>query len=255
MIKNISYKKGEVIIQQGSHDNCAYIIESGRVEVSCMVNEKKTVLATLGQKQIIGEMALMEDIARSATVTAVEDTLVSVIDRKQFNKLLTENPRKLFPIIKALFERLRTANKNIVLMERSDPQMKKAKHGGKGGRGHIILTAVNESSIKALGSITVGIAEFPCKVGRKSTIGEDNVFADNDISLEDNTGKPPYNISSNHFMIDQVDENYTVIDRGSSLGTIINGTKIEGACILDKKVNSLVVGAQNSPFVFTLEIK
>jgi CRP/FNR family transcriptional regulator, cyclic AMP receptor protein len=252
---SISYKRGEVIIQQGAHETCAYIIDSGRVEVSCMVNEKKTVLAILGQKQIIGEMALMEDKARSATVTAVEDTLVSVIDRKQFNKLLTENPRKLFPIIKALFERLRTANKNIVIMERSDSQMKKAKRGEKGKTGLIVLEAANESSIKALGSKKVSIDKFPCKVGRTSTIGEDDVFADNDISLEDNTGKPPYNISSNHFLIDRIDENYTVIDRGSSLGTIVNGKKIEGPCILDKKVNALVVGAQNSPFVFTLEIK
>ncbi len=144
---SITYKRGEVIIQQGAHETCAYIIESGRVEVSCMVNEKKTVLAIIGQKQIIGEMALMEDMARSATVTAVEDTLVSVIDRKQFNRLLTENPRKLFPIIKALFERLRTANKNIVLMERSDPQKKKAKQGEKGKTGLIVLAAANESSI------------------------------------------------------------------------------------------------------------
>ncbi len=252
---SISYKRGEVLIKQGAHETCAYIIESGRVEVSCMVNEKKTVLAILGQKQLVGEMALMEDKARSATVTAVEDTLVTEIDRKQFNKLLTENPRKLFPIIKALFERLRTANKNIVIMERSDPQKKKAKQGEKGGTGLVVLAAANETSVKALGSNKVSIDKFPCKVGRTSTIGEDDIFADNDLSLEDNAGKPPYNISSNHFLIDQVEESYTVIDRGSSLGTIINGTKIEGACILDKKVNSLVVGAENSPFVFTLEIK
>ncbi len=140
-------------------------------------------------------------------------------------------------------------------MERSDPKMKKAKHSEKGGTGHIVFTAVNETSIKALGSISVGIVEFPCKVGRTSTIGADDVFSDNDISLEDNTGKPPYNISSNHFLIDRVDEDYIVIDRGSSLGTIVNGTKMEGSCILDKKVNELVVGAEDSPFVFTLEIK
>jgi CRP-like cAMP-binding protein len=250
-----SYKRGEVIIQLGSHETCAYIIKSGRVEVSCMVNEKKTVLAILGQKEIIGEMALLEDKARSATVTAVEDTVVSVIERKQFNQLLSEDPRKLLPVIKALFERLRIANKNIVLMERSDPHMNKSKQGEQGKTGLIVLAASNESSIEALGSNKVRIDKFPCRVGRASTIGEDDVFADNDISLEDNTGKSPYNISSNHFLIDLVDENYTVIDRGSSFGTIINGTKIEGPCILDKKINLLVVGAQNSPFAFTLEIK
>ena len=112
-----SFKAGDVIIRQGSYETSAYIIESGRVEVSIMVNNKKTVFAILGKKQIFGEMALMEDKARSATVMALEETQVSVIDRKSFNEQLTKNPKILFPLIKALFERLRTANQNIAIKE------------------------------------------------------------------------------------------------------------------------------------------
>ena len=56
-----SFKAGDVIIRQGSYETSAYIIESGRVEVSIMVNDKKTVFAILGKKQIFGEMALMDD--------------------------------------------------------------------------------------------------------------------------------------------------------------------------------------------------
>ncbi len=50
---------GDVIIEKGSDGTCAYIIESGRVEVSDLINNKKVVLAILGKEQILGEMGLV----------------------------------------------------------------------------------------------------------------------------------------------------------------------------------------------------
>ncbi len=249
-----SFKKGDVIIRRGSYETCAYIIESGIVEVSSVVNEKKAVFATLGEKQIFGEMSLMEDKPRSATVTALEDTLVSVIDRKDFNEQLTRNPKVLFPLIKALFERLRTANKNIVMKECLSPETWKTKEKEPEKKRLAILSGLNETGVKALGSNAIKIETFPYKIGRKSTLGEDDVFTDNDLCLEDITDTPPFNISSNHFLIDMVNDKYVVVDRGSSLGTIVNGKKIEEPCILDKKENGLAIGSQDSPFVFKLEI-
>ena len=113
-----SFKAGDVIIRQGSYETSAYIIESGRVEVSIMVNDKKTVFAIHGGKsRYLVKWALMDDRPRSATVMALEDTRVSVIDRKSFNEQLKKNPKILFPLMKALFERLRMANQNIAIKE------------------------------------------------------------------------------------------------------------------------------------------
>jgi CRP-like cAMP-binding protein len=53
--------KGDVIIEKGSHDTCAYIVESGKVEVSNLVNNKKIVFGVLVKGQIFGEMGLVED--------------------------------------------------------------------------------------------------------------------------------------------------------------------------------------------------
>ena len=117
------------------------------------------------------------------------------------------------------------------------------------------MSGMNKTSTDALGNNIPRIENFPYKVGRKSAIGEDDVFIDNDLFLEDNTEKPPFNISSNHFLIDLVNEKYVVVDRGSSFGTIVNGTKVEEPCVLDKKVNEIVVGPHNSPFIFKLEIE
>ena len=76
-----TFRKGDVIIEKGTHGTCAYVIESGRVEVSDLVNNKKIVLAVLEEEQIFGEMGLVEDQPRSVTVTAVEDVQLAVQDK------------------------------------------------------------------------------------------------------------------------------------------------------------------------------
>jgi len=150
---------------------------------------------------------------------------------------------------------LRTANQNIVIKERLGAQTWGNKQKEPEKIGLVIMSGMNKTATNALGNNTPRIESFPYKVGCKSAIGEDDVFVDNDLFLEDNTEKPPFNISSNHFLIDLVNEKYVVVDRGSSFGTIVNDTRIEEPCVLDKKVNRLVVESDNSPFIFKLEIE
>ena len=116
-------------------------------------------------------------------------------------------------------------------------------------------SGLNKRATDALGNKMPRIESFPYKVGRKSAIGEEDVFVDNDLFLEDKAEKPPFNISSNHFLIDLVNEKYVVVDRGSSFGTIVNGTKIEEPCVLDRKVNEIIVGPHDFLFIFRLEIE
>ena len=88
-----TFRKGDVIIEKGSDGTCAYIIESGKVEVSDLVNNKKAILAILGEKQIFGEMGLVEDKPRSATVTAIEDVRLAMLSRDNFNELFEKTPK------------------------------------------------------------------------------------------------------------------------------------------------------------------
>ena len=53
-----TFKKGDVIIEKGYDETCAYIIESEKVEVSDLVNNEKAILAILGEKQIFGEIEI-----------------------------------------------------------------------------------------------------------------------------------------------------------------------------------------------------
>ncbi len=245
-----TFRKGDNIIDKDSSGTCAYIIESGKVEVSDLVNNEKAILAILGEKQIFGEMGLVEDKPRSATVTAIEDVRLAVISRDNFNELFEKNPKALLPIIKSLFERLRTANK--MLTSKDTPGDKETKeHKGLGAR-VVVLSGISEAGKDVLNNGEMEINKFPFKVGRESSSGGLDCLSDNDLYLRDSQ---PLNVSRNHFSVDNIRGDIVVVDRGSRLGTIVNGIKIQEQHILKKSINEVTVGMRNSPFVFKLEIR
>ena len=246
-----TFRKGDIIIKKGSYGTSAYVIKSGRVEVSDLVNNKKIVLGILEQGQIFGEMGLVEDQPRSATVTALEDVQSAVLNRDSFNDLFGKNPKVLLPIIKALFERLRTANR--MLMSKEVPDIVEPDECEyPNDIESIILSGLNESSAEALNGGDMNISKFPFKVGRKHEIDDVDVLSDNDLYLQD---FPPFNVSRNHFQIDKVEGRYVVIDRGSRLGTIVNGKRINVQSVLKMGENEIIVGQKVSPFTFKLAIK
>ena len=105
----INFKTIEIIIEEGSPGDCAYIIEKGSVEVSKItLNGKKLVLGVLEKSEIFGEMALIDGLPRSATIIALEDCVLSVCTKETFNYLADHNPESLIPIFKVLVRRLRS---------------------------------------------------------------------------------------------------------------------------------------------------
>ena len=245
-----TFNKNDVIIEKGSYGTSAYVIKSGRVEVSDLVSNKKIVLGTLVKGQIFGEMGLVEDQPRSATVVAIEDVQLTVLSRDNFNDLFGKNPKVLLPIIKALFERLRTANRMLMSREATDIVVPDEYESPRETE-LIVLSGFNASSSDALGGEEMSISKFPFKVGRKHEIGDVDVLSDNDLYLQD---FPPFNVSRNHLQIDKVEGRYVIIDRGSRLGTIVNGKSIDVQSVLNIGDNEIIIGKQASPFVFKLKI-
>ncbi|MHC4268031.1 MAG: cyclic nucleotide-binding domain-containing protein [Planctomycetota bacterium] len=246
-----TFRKGEMIIEKDSHGTCAYVIESGRVEISNLANDKKVVLAILGEKQIFGEMGLVEDKPRSAKATAIEDVRLSVLTRERFNELFEKNPKALLPIIKSLFEKLRTAN-NLLINKDAPEFAEPSEYSQSDDSLFVVLSGLNEVSSESLGGSEMKIGCFPFKVGREHELGKNDVLSDNDLYLNDFL---PFKVSRNHFLIDKKEGRFIVFDRGSHLGTIVNDKRIDVQKILNKKVNKIIVGSKSSPFVFKLEIR
>ncbi len=116
----------------------------------------------------------------------------------------------------------------------------------------VVLSGTNGTSRDTLDDGEMEINKFPFKVGREQSSGGLDCFSDNDLYLKDSQ---PLNVSRNHFSVDMVREEVVVVDRGSRLGTIVNGRKIQEQHILKKSINEITVGMRNSPFVFKLEIR
>jgi CRP/FNR family transcriptional regulator, cyclic AMP receptor protein len=118
-----SFKKGEIIIEEGSVSNNAYIIELGSVEVSKRLPDGKIqVITKLDRNNIFGEMGLIDQLPRSATVRALEDCSISIMTPNTFNSLAKRNPKALMPILKVLAKRLRSTLKIIEEVDEQKPQ-------------------------------------------------------------------------------------------------------------------------------------
>jgi len=109
------YEAGEVIIRENEVGETAYVIAQGKVEVSKQLDGQKVHLAYLGAGETFGEMSMIDEKPRSATVTAVTETFVSEIRRDDFFKSFQAEPKVALELLKVPFDRLREANARILV--------------------------------------------------------------------------------------------------------------------------------------------
>lgn len=94
-------QRGEVLAEQGAPGDEFFVVTEGFLEISVSGEDTSAqVLVNLGKGQIIGEMALIDQGPRSATVRAVSDAVVQVINRKDFEALCNENTRIGYTVMK-----------------------------------------------------------------------------------------------------------------------------------------------------------
>jgi EAL domain-containing protein (putative c-di-GMP-specific phosphodiesterase class I) len=78
------FRKDDVLVQEGERGECAYIVESGSVEILVQRDGHLVQIGTRGPGSLIGEMAMVDDKPRTATVRALEDCEVLEITREDF---------------------------------------------------------------------------------------------------------------------------------------------------------------------------
>src|SRR6201993_2600969 len=91
-IRNQHFEPGDIIFQQGDLGDSVYVIEEGECEVLCERKAEQEILATLSGGECFGEMALLSDKTRSATVRARSAMSVVIIPKADFNKLRQSVP-------------------------------------------------------------------------------------------------------------------------------------------------------------------
>jgi len=102
-LKERSYEPGSVIVKEGDPGLGFFLITQGRVAVS----HRDHTIRELGPGEFFGEMALMEERPRSATVTAKERTQCLQLVRWDFRALLKQNPDLAVQMLEVVVQRLR----------------------------------------------------------------------------------------------------------------------------------------------------
>ena len=109
--------KGTVIFKEGSDGQEMFLITRGEVEISITRNDSKLVLAELGESSFFGEMALITDKPRTATVMALIDSEAYVLSKSEFQGLLVKEPqlmaRLLMAMAEVLSQRIQATNENL----------------------------------------------------------------------------------------------------------------------------------------------
>ena len=99
----VQYEEGDEVFHEGDPGDSLYLVIEGRVRV----HRGGAEVAVLGERQVFGEMALLDSEPRSASVLAMTDLTLLKIARDDFTEILAEKAEIAQGIIKVLTRRLR----------------------------------------------------------------------------------------------------------------------------------------------------
>ena len=106
--------KNTIIISEGDRSASLYVVLSGKVKVFLQDNEgKEVVLNSHEAGEYFGELALIDDEPRSASVMTLEKSTFLVISKEEFKQVLCNHPDIAFGLIKGLVLRLRCLTENV----------------------------------------------------------------------------------------------------------------------------------------------
>ncbi len=114
--RRMLYKPGELIFSEGQSGRDMYVVESGRVRIFLTAEDRELTLAVLQRGDFFGEMALLEDLPRSAGATALEDVCLIAIEKDDFKCLIQEHPEIAMKVLSRFSRRLRDADNLINLL-------------------------------------------------------------------------------------------------------------------------------------------
>jgi len=109
-----NFPKGRTIVAEGEPSQSLYVLLSGRAKVQRSDTEgKEVILSVLGPGECFGEMSLIDDAPRSASVITLESSDFMSIAKESFKAILASSPEICLRIMKGLVKRLRDADKKI----------------------------------------------------------------------------------------------------------------------------------------------
>jgi CRP-like cAMP-binding protein len=111
--ERLSYADGEVLLRQGDPGDAAFLIIAGKADVTIDTEKGPLTVATLGNHDFVGEIALLCDVPRTATVTARSELEALRIEKELFFRLIGEFPEIAKEVMRELAGRLEHSNARL----------------------------------------------------------------------------------------------------------------------------------------------
>lgn len=111
--KQITIPKDTVLFNQGDAGDCAYVVEQGRVLVYLEIDGREVQIAHIRKGEIFGEMSLIDSQPRSASVKAIEDTVLNVVTKDQLIERFQGSDQLVQLLLKVMMSRVRKNNSSL----------------------------------------------------------------------------------------------------------------------------------------------
>jgi CRP/FNR family transcriptional regulator, cyclic AMP receptor protein len=185
------FRRNETILHEADTSNTLYLILSGQVKVINISAEgKERIMAIHKEGDFFGEMAILDGKTTSASVVALKDGRICLINKQSFDRIVMANRRAVEAIIDLLCRRLRQAWLQIRVMSFADAEHRiravlqelGEKFGVRDSRGLIIGLGITHQSIASLSTTSrETVTRFLNKAAKS---GEIELLADKKILLK-----------------------------------------------------------------------
>ena len=118
MAETVFISAGELVFAEGSPGDALYVVLDGELEVSKRQSDQDVVLAVRRAGEFIGEMSLLEQAPRSASVRTLRESRLLRINRAAFETLLSCSPSAPLTILRTVTSRLRSTESMLVQSEK-----------------------------------------------------------------------------------------------------------------------------------------
>ena len=113
MSERVGFDPGKPLMRQGDPADAAYLVIDGHAEVVLETPGGPVVVATVGANETVGEMGILGDVPRNATVRAKDRVIVLRISKEPFMRMVREFPNMAVSIMRELAQRLDATNHQL----------------------------------------------------------------------------------------------------------------------------------------------
>lgn len=111
--ERLTYESGQALFNQGELGDAAYIIVEGEADVIVDTPKGQLTVATLTRNDFVGEIAILCDVPRTATICAKTRLVALVISKELFFRLISEFPQMAVEIMRELAHRLQETTEKL----------------------------------------------------------------------------------------------------------------------------------------------